>query len=175
MVDGVWTLELRWAGRRGWIRIVFVEEQCFQFWVKEPWKDNERMKEPWRDNKRWDFGEFGGWLRWSQYYTILHKVYSVQSFISYVKNCLLFCNFQPERERACLIYVSFVVTQHWGRNLFIPLALICSKIWASETTMIYTWTRGLQMTLIYNKTWAPSLRNDSGLLYDMGFRDDTDY
>ena len=50
--DG-WCLELRREGgirRRGWFRIGFVEEQCFQFWVKELW----------RDCKRWRFGEFVG-------------------------------------------------------------------------------------------------------------------
>ena len=45
MVFGVETAGKK-KGRR-WIRIGFVEEQRFQFGVKELW----------RDNKRWGFGE----------------------------------------------------------------------------------------------------------------------
>ena len=37
----------REVGRRGWIRIGFVEEQCFQFGAKEQWGES----------KRWGFGE----------------------------------------------------------------------------------------------------------------------
>ena len=44
----------REVGRRGWIRIGFVEEQCFQFGVKELCKDS----------KRWGFGEFVVWVRY---------------------------------------------------------------------------------------------------------------
>jgi len=32
----------REAGRRGGIRNLFVEEQCFQFGVKELWRDSRR-------------------------------------------------------------------------------------------------------------------------------------
>jgi len=39
MVDGVETR--RQVGRRGQIRIVFVEEQCFKFGAKELWRDNK--------------------------------------------------------------------------------------------------------------------------------------
>ena len=44
----------REVGRRGWIMIGFIEEQCFQFGVKELW----------RDSNRWGFGEFLGWVRY---------------------------------------------------------------------------------------------------------------
>ena len=44
----------REVGKRGWIRIGFVEEQCFQFWVNELW----------RDSKGCGFGEFIGWVRY---------------------------------------------------------------------------------------------------------------
>ena len=43
------------GGRRGQIRIGFVEEQCFKFGVKELW----------RDSKGWGFGKFVGWVRYS--------------------------------------------------------------------------------------------------------------
>ena len=43
----------REVGRRGQIRIGFVEEQCFKFEVKELW----------RDIKGRSFGEFVGWVR----------------------------------------------------------------------------------------------------------------
>ena len=39
--DG-WCLELRWeGGRRGQVRLGFVEEQCFKFGVKELWRDSK--------------------------------------------------------------------------------------------------------------------------------------
>jgi len=42
----------REVGRRGQIRIGFVEEQCFRLGVKELWRE--------RESKGWGFGEFVG-------------------------------------------------------------------------------------------------------------------
>ena len=42
MVDGVWSWDGEDVERRGWIRIGFVEGQCFEFGVKELWRDGKR-------------------------------------------------------------------------------------------------------------------------------------
>ena len=64
MADGVWSWDRREVGRRGWIRIGFVEERCFKFGVKELW----------RDSKRWGFGEFVGLVRYSEIWRHGHYI-----------------------------------------------------------------------------------------------------
>jgi len=131
------------VGRRGWIRIWLVEDQCFLFGVKELW----------RDSKRWGFGKFVGWVRYlSQCWREIclttcrrcqmmvelserRDTFSEMWRLGALENDRLFCSFDFSADVVSLDYLCGL--QEDGR---------CRDCWSSRNRDIYLLVTSVSLT-----------------------------